>query len=107
MTGIPSSFLTEDVESWNADASYQHLEGIVSSFHVINDAAERAVKFGTDYNAILTKNEGVRQDLLQTVELSRRVFPKATRKCFLGEVSAASSTVEMMSKTKYDARDQL
>ena len=83
------------------------MKALVSSFHVINDAAERAVKFGTDFTGVLTKNEEVRQNLLQTVDLSRRVFPKPTRQCFLGEVSASSSIADMMEKTQYDTRDKL
>ena len=59
-----------------------------------------------DFTGVLTKSKETRQDILQTVELARRAFPRATRKCFLGEVSAASSVEELMGAAQYDARDK-
>ena len=79
------------------------LKDIVTSLQVVNDAGERAVKFGTDYTKILTKNEHTRQNILQNVELSRRAFPHATRKCFM-KVQASSSVLELMEASGYDAR---
>lgn len=71
---------------------------------MINDAAERAVKFGSDFTQVLTKKEDQRQDILQTVELTRHAFPKATRECFTGKAAAANTTEELMDVVDYDAR---
>ena len=106
LTDIQPTFLALEVEKWESDATYIEAKSIVSSFRVVNDAAERAVKFGTDFTGVLTKSKETRQDILQTVELARRAFPRATRKCFLGEVSAASSVEELMGAAQYDARDK-
>ena len=92
------------MEEWESDASYLEAKAIVSSLHSVNDAAERAVKFGSDYTQVLTKSEDQRQDIIQNVELSRRAYPKATRQCFTGEVSTANTVDELMKVAKYDAR---
>ena len=102
--GIAPTFLNLPVKDWPTDASYLEAKSIVSSLHVVNDAAERAVKFGSDYTRVLTKNEDRRQEILQTVELARRAFPHATRKCFLSGPSSTDSVEDLMNKVKYDAR---
>ena len=79
------------------------MQRTVSALHVINDAAERAVKLGTDFTGVLTKNEKTRQNILQTVELARRAFPTTTRKSFLGNASAASSLKDLVKGAAYDA----
>ena len=79
------------------------LRKIVTSLRVVNDAAERAVKFGSDFTQVMTKDEGNRQNILQSVELARRAFPHDTRKCFLS-TSAASSVEQLMEIARYDAR---
>ena len=61
------------------------------------------MKLGSDFTGVLTKNEKPRQNILQTVELARRAFPKATRKSFLGNVTAASSLKDIMKGVAYDA----
>jgi len=50
---------------------------------VVNGAAERTVKFGSDYTDAITKNEARRQAILQEVELSRKSYPKSTKQCFI------------------------
>jgi hypothetical protein len=63
------------------------------------------VKFGSDFTEVITKSEDTRQDILQEVELSRRAFPKATKKCFDEEGKKASDSVEdLMEASNYDAR---
>ena len=100
---VEPTFLALPVEQWVSDRTYLKMRGIVTSLCVVNDAAERAVKFGSDFTQVITKSEDRRQDILQTVELARRAFPHATRKCFLC-VNASSSIDEMMKAAEYDAR---
>ena len=44
----------DSVVCWKEDSSSQQISQIVSGLEVINDAAERSVKFDIDYNEILT-----------------------------------------------------
>ena len=44
-----------------------------------NDAAERAVKFGSDYNAVITHDLKRKADVMHLVEETRRECPKATK----------------------------
>ncbi|QQP58182.1 Hypothetical protein FKW44_003415, partial [Caligus rogercresseyi] len=37
------------VTQWASDSTFIELSGIVTSLQVVNDAAERAVKFGSDF----------------------------------------------------------
>ena len=91
------------MSEWEDDASFQEFRGIVTSLHTVNDAAERAVKFGSDFTQVRTKNESYRQNILQTEELGRRAFPQATKKCF-ARMASSSSVPEIMATIKYDAR---
>ena len=47
----------DSVVSWKEDSSFQQIKQIVSGLEVINDSAERSVKFGSEYYEILTTNE--------------------------------------------------
>ena len=44
----------DSVIYWKEDFSFQPINQIVSGLEGTNDAAERSVKFGNDYNEILT-----------------------------------------------------
>ena len=101
---IHPTFLQLPVNEWPNDDSYIKLREIVTSLRVVNDAAERSVKFGTDFTRVMTKSEDSRQNILQTVELARRAFPRATRKALLA-TPATSSTLELMKAANYDARE--
>ena len=92
------------MSEWTDNASFQEFRGIVASLHVVNDAAERSVKFGSDYSQVRTKSESHRQNVLQSVELGRRAFPKATKKVFT-RLAPLSSIPELMAKIDYDARE--
>ena len=90
------------MSEWLNDPSYMKLKEVVAAFKVTNDAAERSVKFGTDFTQVRTKNETHRQNILQSAELARRAFPRATKKCF--NVSTNLSVVELLKQIDYDAR---
>ena len=68
-----------------------------------NDAAERAVKLGSDFNQVRTKSEVHRQNVLQSVEFARRAFPQATKKC-MTRVSGKRSVPELLKEIDFDAR---
>ena len=50
----------DSVVCWKEDSSFQQISQFVSGLEVINDAAERSVKFGSGYNEILATNEILR-----------------------------------------------
>ena len=100
---IRPTFLALPVDKWASDANYLKLKDIVASLHAVNDAAERAVKFGGDFTQAMTKSEDARQNILQSVELARRAFPRATRKCFLS-IPATCTVEELIEAANYDAR---
>ena len=47
----------DSVVCWKEDSFFQQLNQLVSGLEGINDAAEHSVKFGSDYNKILTTNK--------------------------------------------------
>ena len=61
------------------DDSFQSFRKLVNGFTPLNDAAERAVKFGSDFNGVITHDRKRKADMLQLVEETRRECPKATK----------------------------
>ena len=74
--------MCKPASTWGDDHSFVQLKLIVTSLKVINDAVERIVKFGSDFGRVITKNEMQRKDILQQVELNKRMHPEATKLCF-------------------------
>ena len=62
-------------EKWEQEESYKKAKQFVKTVKVTNDVAERGVKLAADYATILTKDEEIRDKLLQGVERCRRLFP--------------------------------
>ena len=60
------------MHEWNGHEGYLELKEFINSLLVINDASERGIKLASEYIDILTKDAKERQDLLQTVEYTRR-----------------------------------
>jgi len=59
----------------SASKSYQEIKFFVNSVKDINDAAERGIKFNSDYTALLTDDPVQRASLLQAIEVHRHKFP--------------------------------
>ena len=74
------SWLSKNPADWKSDDHYKAAERFVSSVKVTNDVAERGVKLATDYAHILTKDDEMRQVILQGVERSRKMFPDFRKK---------------------------
>lgn len=72
--GLPSTFLQVDPSTWEENSDFQKARAICQDLFVVNDVAERGVKFMKDYNRILTNNEEEKQMLLQVVEAYRREY---------------------------------
>ena len=63
----PAFLKMNSVVYWKENSSFQRINQIVSGSEVINNAAERSVKFDGDYNENLTTNEQQQQSILQVV----------------------------------------
>ena len=61
------------------DENFRSFRKLVNGFSPLNDPAERAVKFGSDFNNVLTHNRKRKANMLQLVEETRRERPKATK----------------------------
>jgi hypothetical protein len=72
---ISTHFLYSDPAAWNEDPDFVKGHGIVKSFRVVNDTAERGVKLIQDYNASITKDEEQKQYVLQVVAECRKLYP--------------------------------
>ena len=66
-------------KEWVFEQSYLSIGNIVLNLKVINDAAERTVKLGSDYGEKIVKGDNQKQALLQGVELHRQVHEKPTK----------------------------
>ena len=62
--GMNFDFLHVPVTDWKNNESYLEGRNIVSSLQVVNDHAERGVKFLSDFNRSVTIDEKIFQDLL-------------------------------------------
>ena len=77
--GLDYSFIENPVEEWETMESYQRALFCVKNLSVVNDGAERAVKLTSDFNAT-AKIEEKFQDILQVVELDRKMIPNQRKK---------------------------
>ena len=68
------------MREWEADDNYRSFRKLVNGFSPVNDAAERAVKFASDFNGRITRNAEQHAGMLQGIEMHRRLRPKATKK---------------------------
>ena len=73
-------WLNRDPKDWEADERYQSARDFVITVKVTNDVAERGVKMAIDYATLLTKDDKMRDMILQGVEKSRRSFPDMRKK---------------------------
>ncbi|GBM97387.1 hypothetical protein AVEN_105098-1 [Araneus ventricosus] len=64
---IDISFLNISPDLWDRDDSYLKSQEIFQNLRVVNDTAERRVKFMQDFNGLLTVHEEQKQFLLQCV----------------------------------------
>ena len=47
------SFLAKLAVEWEIDDNFRSFRKLVNGFTPLNDAAERAVKFGSDFNSVI------------------------------------------------------
>lgn len=73
--GLSSEFLEFDPSEWESHDDFQEARTFCHDLFVVNDTAERGVKFMKDYNRILTNDEEQKQLLMQIVEAYRKKYP--------------------------------
>jgi hypothetical protein len=77
---INVNFLVKDVAEWDTDPDFIKAADYVRHVKVVNDAAERGVKLCSDYLKILSKDEAIRQNILQVVEEHRKLNPSRNKR---------------------------
>lgn len=83
--GISFDFLHSDPSTWELNEDYQTGIEICRQMNVVNDTAERGVKFMKDYNRVLTTNEDEKQFLMQIVAAYREKYPSFKKSCLISE----------------------
>lgn len=76
---IESDFLKLDPSTWDNNEQYEIAAEYFRNLLVVNDAAERGVKFMKDYNRILTRDEEQLQFILQVVDSYQKKYPSHTK----------------------------
>ena len=64
----------EEAETWEESDSYKKAKSAVSAMKVVNDAAERGMKLGSDF-LDTARSEDIWQDTLQVTENDRKRVP--------------------------------
>ena len=72
---VDSSFLQENVHSWEENAAFVEAKKKVFSLKAVNDTAERAVKLMQDFHGLITADEEQKQFLLRCVQEHRKMYP--------------------------------
>lgn len=72
---LPSEFLQRHPSTWETDDNYNEARKFLQNLLVVNDTAERGVRFMKDYNRVLTNDEEEKQLILQIVEAYRAKYP--------------------------------
>ena len=77
---IDPGWLQKNPNDWEEDENYQSARDFVTTVKVINDVAERGVKMASDYATLPTKDDRMRDMIMQGVEKSRKSFPDFRKK---------------------------
>lgn len=73
--GLSSDFLNKDPSTWETIVQFDENWTFCRDLMVVNDVAERGIKFVQDYNQILTRDEEEYQLILQVCEWYRKMYP--------------------------------
>lgn len=73
--GLISEFLELDPSLWETNGDYQDALDVCRDLFVVNDTAERGVKFMGNYNRVLTKDEEQYAFILQCIDKYRQKYP--------------------------------
>lgn len=73
--GLSSDFFEFDPSTWTTNVDYLDALECCRELSVVNDTAERGVRFMKEYNKLLTKSDEQFQLILQLVEGYRKKYP--------------------------------
>lgn len=73
--GHSTDFFELDPSEWADNDQYQTAFDFFNNLFVVNDTAERGIKFLKDYNCVLTRDEDEFQLILQVVDAYRKMYP--------------------------------
>lgn len=73
--GLSTDFLDLDPSEWDDNEEYELALDFCKNLFVVNDAAERGVKFMKDYNCVITRDEKEFQLILQIVDSYKKKYP--------------------------------
>ena len=73
--GLKYDWLKMEPQFWDIDPDYGRARQFVTTAKVCNDCCERAIKLGSEYAQILTKDNVMRNKILQVVEAERKMYP--------------------------------
>ena len=76
---LQTEFFDLDPSIWDDNEEYQTASEFFQNLLVVNDAAERGVKFMKDYNRILTKDQEQVKFILQVVDSYRKKYQSHTK----------------------------
>lgn len=76
---ISTDFLSVDPTQWSQREDYKKGHTTCANIHVVNDAAERAVKLFSHYNDILCKDEDEKQHIIKLVQHYKSLYPSINK----------------------------
>ena len=62
--GFDLTFIAKPAKEWDGNDNYEAFKSLVNGFSPLNDAAERAVKFASDFNGAITRDEDEHKGML-------------------------------------------
>lgn len=80
---LPYDFLFANPEDWEHNASYNECLNVFKYLRVVNDVAERCVALTEQYNQILSRDESMKQNILQVVHKERKTYPTYRKRDFI------------------------
>lgn len=81
--GLSSEFLKVDPLTWDTNTDYINALDFCKNLLVVNDTAERGVRFMKSYNRMLTNDNEQNQMILQTVEAYQKKYPSYKKSCLI------------------------
>ena len=73
---IYPTFLSQLSKKWNNEPNFKKFSKLVRGFSCTNDAAERGVKYASDFYQAITIDKGQHSAMLQGVKMHRRKNPR-------------------------------
>ncbi|KMQ85093.1 hypothetical protein RF55_16568 [Lasius niger] len=83
---IDVNWLNINLPLWTKNTEYLEGQKIVRSLQVVNDVAERGISLIPEYANLLTKDENLKECVLQVVSEYRKLYPDARKSTIMAAV---------------------